>query len=43
METGLLKAELVGIPGGGRHWGFAADQAERARRLKVLAPQRCFA
>jgi hypothetical protein len=36
METGLLKAELVGTPGAGRHWEFAADQAERARLLKAL-------
>jgi hypothetical protein len=36
VETGLLKAELVGTPGGGRHWEFAADQVERARVLKAL-------
>jgi len=36
METDLLKAELVSKPGGGRHWDFTADQAERARLLKAL-------
>jgi hypothetical protein len=36
VETGLLKAELGGTPGGGRHWESAADQAERARLLKAL-------
>jgi hypothetical protein len=36
METGLLKAEMVSKPGGGRHWDFAAAQAERARLLKAL-------
>ena len=36
VETGLLKAELVGTPGGGRQGEFAADQAVRARLLKAL-------
>ena len=36
METGLLKAELVSKPGGGRNWDFTADHAERARVLKAL-------
>jgi hypothetical protein len=36
METGLLKADLVSTPGGGRQWDFTADQAERARLLKAL-------
>jgi hypothetical protein len=36
VETGILKADLVSTPGGGRHWDFAADQAERARLLKEL-------
>jgi hypothetical protein len=36
LEAGLLEADMVGRTGGGRHWEFAADQAERARLLKAL-------
>ena|SRR5215469_15515857 len=36
LETGLLEAETVGIPGGGRRFEFAAGQLERARVLKAL-------
>src|SRR5215831_10543721 len=36
LDTGLLKAETVGIPGGGRRFVFAAGQLERARVLKAL-------
>jgi hypothetical protein len=36
LETGLLKAETIGIPGGGRRFQFAAGQLERARVLKAL-------
>ena len=43
METGLLKAEFVSKPGGGRQWDFTADQAERARLLNALHRKRRFA
>jgi hypothetical protein len=36
METGLLEAELVGIPTGGWRWEFSAGQLERARLIKAL-------
>jgi hypothetical protein len=36
LDTGLLEAETVGIPGGGHRYEFAAGQAERARVLKAL-------
>jgi hypothetical protein len=36
METGLLKADLVNTPGGGRHREFAPDQVQRARLIKAL-------
>jgi hypothetical protein len=36
LETGLLEAETIGIPGGGRRHEFAAGQLERARVLKAL-------
>ena len=36
LETGLLEAETVGIPGGGCRFEFAAGQLERARVLKAL-------
>ena len=36
IQTGILKAELVSKPGGGRHREFAADQVQRALVLKAL-------
>jgi DNA-binding transcriptional MerR regulator len=37
LESGLLEADMVGRPtGGGLQREFTAEQAERARLLKVL-------
>ena len=36
LETGLLEAETIGIPGGGHRYVFAPGQLERARVLEAL-------
>jgi hypothetical protein len=36
LETGLLEAETIGIPGGGHRYEFAPGQLERARVLNAL-------
>jgi hypothetical protein len=36
LDTGLLEAETIGIPGGGRRFEFDAGQLQRARVLKAL-------
>ena len=36
LDTGLLEAETIGIPGGGHRYEFAPGQLERARVLNAL-------
>jgi DNA-binding transcriptional MerR regulator len=36
LETGLLEAETIGIPGSGNRYVFALGQLERARLVKAL-------
>jgi DNA-binding transcriptional MerR regulator len=36
LDSGLLEAEMIGIPGGDRRFELAPGQLERARRLKAL-------